>query len=583
MVRREKRNIEDLKEIVIEQKEESQKSTVIDIPSSPAQFRRKFASLFLKEDFEAAHLLSIDFMNEHPAERNCLEEVKRAFEQLGAKEDLLKVYDLLLAIDPEDAKILKEREELELMDDLPLGPELLNEESSVDFPLPADQDIADFLNLFQGRENVYARQWTHSSGKTGYTPVTEPLNFKVVKNHLFGNYSVGLYQLDTDNNVKWLAFDIDVRKDTVEQLADKGVRDRLFGEMRSIFIKMKTILKEFDIPIYLEESGYKGYHVWLFLEEKISARHAMEFAQLLLRQIVDYCEEIQIEIFPKQIKASQLGNLLKLPLGIHQVTGKRSYFVDDKFQPILNYRFLSEIRQISAADFLSALHTWKLKEDILPALKKMKAEDYDAISDLPELPQEEPFVPEDYPPFQWLLSKCTAIAALVDKIEKTGELTNLERIALTHSCGNMDKGHKVVNELLHRMKDVSQEFFLKSSLKGNVISCYKIRQYLKQLVPSEKCNCRFDSILNSYPHPLLHLREMDKIGSPQESIDELRLKQLVDTYLQTKKEFNELTRKLKNQEKILNDYLEKAGVEEIVTSFGKFKRDPQTKIFTIEL
>ena len=38
---------------------------------------------------------------------------------------------------------------------------------------------------------------------------------------------------------------------------------------------------------------------------------------------------IEIEIFPKQDNPTDLGNLLRLPLGVHQKSRNRAYFVDN--------------------------------------------------------------------------------------------------------------------------------------------------------------------------------------------------------------------------------------------------------------
>jgi len=52
---------------------------------------------------------------------------------------------------------------------------------------PTEADVARFVHLFSGRENVYARRWHDASGEHGYTPVHQPFTFAVAKNHLLGN------------------------------------------------------------------------------------------------------------------------------------------------------------------------------------------------------------------------------------------------------------------------------------------------------------------------------------------------------------------------------------------------------------
>ena len=80
------------------------------------------------------------------------------------------------------------------------------------------------INLFQGRENSYARQWVSDEGKYGYTPVNEPLNLNAVRNHLLGIQTLGIYQLDLMGKVKWIVFDLDVEKSHLDNLHDPAFR-----------------------------------------------------------------------------------------------------------------------------------------------------------------------------------------------------------------------------------------------------------------------------------------------------------------------------------------------------------------------
>lgn len=61
-----------------------------------------------------------------------------------------------------------------------------------------------FLHLFAGREDIYARQWCDSRGKVGYSPVRAPLTYQVIKEHISGNITVGVYPIRVDNTVKFL-------------------------------------------------------------------------------------------------------------------------------------------------------------------------------------------------------------------------------------------------------------------------------------------------------------------------------------------------------------------------------------------
>ena len=75
-----------------------------------------------------------------------------------------------------------------------------------------------FIDLFSGREGAYARQWANEKNETGYTPVREHFSPKVAKNHLLGNYTVGIYQLRINGTVNWAAFDVDLNKKYWQQM-----------------------------------------------------------------------------------------------------------------------------------------------------------------------------------------------------------------------------------------------------------------------------------------------------------------------------------------------------------------------------
>jgi len=65
-----------------------------------------------------------------------------------------------------------------------------------------------FSRLWVSRCDVYAVQ--QSEG--GYSKVEEPLTTEIVQRHLRGELTVGVYQLDKENAVKWLCWDLDPEK-----------------------------------------------------------------------------------------------------------------------------------------------------------------------------------------------------------------------------------------------------------------------------------------------------------------------------------------------------------------------------------
>jgi hypothetical protein len=98
----------------------------------------------------------------------------------------------------------------------------------------AGQRIALFRSLFRGREDVFAIRWQNDDGRSGYMPKADrdwksylgasaedrkkvdrltrkyrPLTDDVVRGHLVGEYTVGLYPLLQDETCWILAVDFD--------------------------------------------------------------------------------------------------------------------------------------------------------------------------------------------------------------------------------------------------------------------------------------------------------------------------------------------------------------------------------------
>ena len=77
-----------------------------------------------------------------------------------------------------------------------------------------------------------------------------------------------------------------------------------------------------NVPAYLEKSR-RGGHLWLFLAEAVAGREARAFGLGLLA--AHQVEEV--ELFPKQDRlADGPGSLIRMPFGVHWMTGRRYGF-----------------------------------------------------------------------------------------------------------------------------------------------------------------------------------------------------------------------------------------------------------------
>lgn len=157
---------------------------------------------------------------------------------------------------------------------------------------------------FIQRWDVHAKQL--EDGR--YVCVREPLNVSHLYAHLRGEITLGTYLLNPQSKVRFVVLDHD---------AENGW---------SYLLSCGGQLAEDGIPAYLEKSR-RGGHLWLFFEKPIAGSRARSFAQALAEK-----HRFEgFEIYPKQDEAGTgLGSLIRLPFGVHRLTGRRySFFASD--------------------------------------------------------------------------------------------------------------------------------------------------------------------------------------------------------------------------------------------------------------
>ncbi|MDR9367283.1 MAG: DEAD/DEAH box helicase family protein [Balneolaceae bacterium] len=217
-----------------------------------------------------------------------------------------------------------------------------------------------FQSLFKGREDVYARRW-EKENRNGYMLAYDvdwdryekhkalggtfqdfkhkslaPLTPQVIKNHLLGKETVGIYPLLKNNTSWFLAADFDK-----ENWMEESHR----------FIQ---VCKENNIPAYLERSmSGNGGHVWIFLQEPYPAWKSRKIAFRLLRD-ADILSEFEKDasfdrLFPNQDSHSGkgFGNLIALPLNKNRMADGNTCFIDPVTGEAFNdqWSFLESIQK----------------------------------------------------------------------------------------------------------------------------------------------------------------------------------------------------------------------------------------------
>ncbi len=222
-------------------------------------------------------------------------------------------------------------------------------------PVAADEKIRLFRSLFRGREDVYAVRWEGKSGKAGYSPAQIangwfaskaearanrellPLTDAVIRDHLRGRLTAGIYPLLKNETCWFLAADFD-KADWPDDAA--------------AFLQTCS---QAGIPAYLERSrSGRGAHVWIFFEQAIPASLARKLGAAMLTRTMERRHQIGLDsydrFFPNQDTMPQggFGNLIALPLQRGPRDEGNSVFLGDDLAPIADqWRFLSGVKRLS--------------------------------------------------------------------------------------------------------------------------------------------------------------------------------------------------------------------------------------------
>lgn len=253
--------------------------------------------------------------------------------------------------------------------------------------MPEQRELVRLLGTkFIQRRDVKAFQ----ADDGAWYPERSSFTMKDFTDHLAGTRTLGHYLLDQDDMCKFFAFDLDLVQHGEQCPAkltpgtkcsgcpvtfpnlimdEKGdpqsdlfwtvnpreawqdpnhpARETLIIEMRCLAEGLALRAhRTLNMPVAIATSGHKGLHVYVFTDGPLPAEASRQLAIGLLdgygcfepvrgqhfwRHTTSY-KTLEIEVFPKQtsLEGKDLGNLMKLPLGVHRVTGQRAEFLTTK-------------------------------------------------------------------------------------------------------------------------------------------------------------------------------------------------------------------------------------------------------------
>ena len=367
-----------------------------------------------------------------------------------------------------------------------------------------------YVSLFSGREDVFARQWADKpKGKQGYVPVRRAMTPADVADHLKGGKTYGIYLLRADATVTAAVIDADLTKPFRQTPLSPKDRKTVREDARFLLSRLREVAADRGATPLAEVSGNKGYHFWFFFAEPVPARFAMDLLSGVRDAVAGDLSAFGLEVFPKQtaLTGKGLDNLVKLPMGIHRLSGKPSYFPDcgDRSTDA-QLAFLRTVKKIDPA----AVRPGDGGGRVVPHPAAKRGEARSGAG-----PAGSGNGPDDAPALSALASACPPLAAILAACREGKTPTPDEEKVLFGAVAFLENGSALIHGLLSRLPDYNAHLvdYKLSRVRGTVLGCRRIHRLLDYDGPE----CRFPDA-GGYPHPLLHLGGGD--GPPKADRDE---------------------------------------------------------------
>lgn len=358
-------------------------------------------------------------------------------------------------------------------------------------------DLQTYSELFVGREDTYVREISHEGKQRATEQIMEPITDEVILQHLEGKAILGTYVQRPNSTAKYVVFDLDISKKILLQYSYGSDKFASYKQKAAEYAgKLCRVLKKMGMTGYVEDTGYRGYHVWVFFTEWIPVRYLNQFTDCVKKELKETEDDIVMEVFPNnaRVRQGKCGQSIKLPLGVHIRTGNRSFFLDRQFQPVDDYKeFLNGTAKYSLTSIHKILGIYAMETGEKTELKEVDR-NLERFGTLPES-------------IQIVLEKCSLMRYLCQKAASTGYLSHFERLSVLHVFGHMgEEGkefvHAVMGFTLNYQYNTTQKFIMK--LPGKPVSCVKLREQYKLITAEYGCSCNFKRTKNCYPSPVLH-------------------------------------------------------------------------------
>jgi len=368
-----------------------------------------------------------------------------------------------------------------------------------------DEAIAFFLRCFAGREGCHAKEVMGADGHRRYIHVLGDLDADRIRRHVGGRSSLGAYVFRADETVRWLCLDVDATRSALDAPA-ADVQDLVHLAHLDAWA-LASALEKLGAPALIEDSGYKGRHVWVRFDAPVRADLALALAFAAEDAVGPPPEGVRRERFPDRtrLRPGIDGPLVKLPWGLHGRTHRRCLFVGEEGSPL--------------PDQVRTLVSWQptprgaLAAFLAPPSEPRPAGAADGgRTERPSL--------EELSLTARVLRGCALLAHVVEKARATRYLDHAERLLVLMTFGHLggeaaDAVHAVMR-LTYNYKPAETDRWLKRPAPSP-ISCPRIRERYPQLTRLVPCDCHLRLTRGAYPSPILHALTASEVPGFTES------------------------------------------------------------------
>jgi len=339
-----------------------------------------------------------------------------------------------------------------------------------------EAEMERFLELFRGREDAYARQ-SSADGKTRFTPCTGPLTPELVRDHLAGRETLATYLIRQSGRIGHLVLDMDVAASPGRPAAQSLPSASELEAVARFAAELLRICREVGLPTTLEDSGRRGRHLWIFFTEPVPPDRARRLGHLLALRAGFPRSGIRLEILPRHSDwpGPELGDAVKLPLGVHPLTGRRCFLLDAAGEPIADVlTALERIRTLPSARI----------EELIGVLSRMVGESQ---------PQRQTAPPESQAVAQ-LVAGCSVLRGLIERARSTGHLRHTHQLILLYTAGRLGAEgaaflHRTIAHCHNYDTEICQGYIDRLEANHPPLSCRRIREWLAEEGETGLCTC----------------------------------------------------------------------------------------------